>query len=143
MADASSGQTIVQALVYSRLVARRKWPILMGTFMLTLAFALIITKVPKVDEATGRILIPLSSSVAFGLSLVCVLAKEKLHPAVKTEKELKSLLPKGARVMGLIPRIEVASDARRDRRVAIFACVVCAVLCLALIGFLWEIHLVL
>lgn len=143
MADGSLDQTIVQALVYSRLVARHKWHILMGTFVLTLVFTVIIAKMPNVYEARATSLIPLSSSVTFGLSIVCVLAKEKLNPAVKTEMELKSLLPKGARVMGLIPRIEIASDARRDRRLAIFACVVCVVLCLALIGFIWEIHLVL
>jgi len=57
--------------------------------------------------------------------------------------ELKSLLPKGARIMGLIPRIEIASDARRDRRLTIFACVVCVVLCLALISVIWKIDVVL
>lgn len=81
-----------------------------------------------------KLFIPLSSAVAFGLSIFCVLAKEELNPAVKTAMELKSLLPKGARIIGLIPRIEIASDARRDRRLKIFACVVCVVLCLALIS---------
>jgi hypothetical protein len=107
--------------------------------VLTLVFALIIAKVLNADT----ILIPLSSSVAFGLSLLWVFAKEKLHPAVETERELNSLLPNGARVMGLIPRIPIRSDARRDRRLAIFASVVCVVLCLALISFLWEIYRVL
>src|ERR1700686_3841263 len=143
MAEGSLDQTRAQALRYSRLVARHKWFILLGTFALTLVFTLIIAKLPNVFEATATVLIPLSSSVAFGLSIFCVLAKEKLNPAVKTEMELKSLLPKGARIMGLIPRIEIASDARRDRRSTIFACVVCVVLCLALISVIWGIHLVL
>jgi hypothetical protein len=143
MADGSLDQTRALALRYSRLVTRHKWQLLIGTFALTLVFALIIAKLPNVYGATATILISLSSSVAFGLSSFCVLAKEKLNPAIKTEMELKSLLPKGARIMGLIPRIESASDALRDRRLAIFACVVCVVLCLALIGVMWEIHLVL
>jgi hypothetical protein len=89
------------------------------------------------------LLILLSSSVAFGISIFSVLAKDRLNPAVKTEMELKALLPKGARIMGLIPRIEIASDARRDRRLTISACIVCVVICLALIGVIWKIHLVL
>ena len=130
---------MAQALVYSRLVARHKWHVLTGTVVLTLVFALIIAKVLNADT----ILIPLSCSVAFGLSVLWVFAKEKLHPAVETEGELNSLLPKGARVMGSIPRIAIPSDARSDRRLAIFASVVGVVLCLALISFLWEIHRVL
>lgn len=132
-----------QALAYSRLVVRHKWDVLTGTVVLTVVFALIIARLPNVHEATGTILIPLSCSVAFGLSVLWVFAKEKLHPAVKTERQLNSLLPKGARVMGLIPRIEIPSDARRDRRLASFASVVGVVLCLALISFLPEIHRVL
>ena len=72
-----------------------------------------------------------------------LLSSLALAPSVNTETELNALLPKGARIMGLIPRIEIASDARRDRRLTISACIVCVVLCLALIGVVWKIHLVL
>ncbi len=101
-----------------------------------------VAEVPeKPIRPRRKLLILLSSSVAFGLSIFCVLAKEEFNPAVKTEMELKALLPMGARIMGLIPRIEIASDARRDRRLTISACVVCGVLCLALISVIWKIHL--
>jgi hypothetical protein len=66
-----------------------------------------------------------------------------LAPSVNTEMELNALLPKGARIMGLIPRIVIASDARRDRRLTIFACIVSGLLCLALISVIWKIHWVL
>ncbi len=103
-----------------------------------------VAEVPENPTRPRRkLLILLSSSVAFGISIFSVLAKDRLNPAVKTEMELKALLPKGARIMGLIPRIEIASDARRDRRLTISACIVCVVLCLALIGVVWKIHLVL
>jgi uncharacterized protein involved in exopolysaccharide biosynthesis len=103
-----------------------------------------VAEVPeKPIRPRRKLLILLSSSAAFGLSIFCVLAKDRINPAVKTEMELKALLPKGARIMGLIPRIEIASDARRDRRLTISACIVCVVLCLALIGVVWKIHLVL
>lgn len=65
------------------------------------------------------------------------------NPAVKTEMELKSLLPKGAQIIGLIPRIEIASDARRDRWLVVCACIICFILCVALITFIWEIHAIL
>jgi len=97
----------------------------------------------KPTRPRRKLFILLSSLVAFGLSIFCVLAKEALNPAVKTEVELKSLLPKGARIMGLISRIEIASDVRRDRRLTIFACVVCVVFCLALISVIWKIDVVL
>jgi len=87
---------------------------------------------------------PLEQSIAQALEYWRLVVKYKwLNPAVKTEMELKSLLPKGARIMGLIPHIEIASDARRDRRLTIFACIVCGLLCLALISVIWNIHLVL
>jgi polysaccharide biosynthesis transport protein len=88
-------------------------------------------------------LIALSILAAFGLSIFMILAKEAHSPAIQTETELKSMLPKGVRIMGLVPRIEIAADARRNRRVAISASLVCIVLCLALISILWRIHLVL
>jgi uncharacterized protein involved in exopolysaccharide biosynthesis len=103
-----------------------------------------VAEVPeKPIRPRRKLLILLSTSVAFGLSIFCVLKKDKNNPAVNTEMELNALLPKGARIMGMIPRIVIASDARRDRRLTIFACIVCGLLCLALISVIWNIHLVL
>jgi uncharacterized protein involved in exopolysaccharide biosynthesis len=103
-----------------------------------------VAEVPeKPIRPRRKLLILLSSSVAFGLSIFCVLAKDRINPAVNTEMELNTLLPKGARIIGLIPRIEITSDARRDRQLTIFASIVCALLCLALISVIWKIHLVL
>jgi polysaccharide biosynthesis transport protein len=88
-------------------------------------------------------LIALSILAAFGLSISLVLAKGALSAAIQTEVELKSLLPKGVRVMGLVPLIEIAADARRRRRLAISASLACILLGLALIGVLWRIRPVL
>ena len=93
-----------------------------------------VAEVPeKPIRPRRKLLILLSTSVAFGLSIFYVLAKDNNKPAVNAEMELNALLPKGARIMGLIPRIVIASDARRDRRLTIFAYIVCGLLCLALI----------
>jgi polysaccharide biosynthesis transport protein len=88
-------------------------------------------------------LIPLFGLVALCVSIFFVLAREALSPAIKTEMELKSLLPKGARIIGLIPRIEIAADARRERLWAISASLISALLCLALIRIIWQIRPVL
>jgi polysaccharide chain length determinant protein (PEP-CTERM system associated) len=85
-------------------------------------------------------LIPLSALLALGLSIFCVLLKEEFSPAIKTETELKSLLPAGVLIWGSIPRIEVPSDARRGRRWAICASLTCLLLCLALIRVIREIR---
>lgn len=90
-----------------------------------------------------KTLIPLFGLVALFISIFFVLAREALSPAIKTETELKSLLPNGARIIGLIPRIEIAADARRDHRWAISASLISALLCLVLIRIIWQIRLIL
>jgi len=87
-----------------------------------------------------KLLIPVAGLAAFGFSIFCVLARKMLSPAIQTETELKSLLPAGVRIMAQIPRIEIPSETRRRRRLAIFAFVVCFVLCLALARVIWEIR---
>jgi polysaccharide biosynthesis transport protein len=103
-----------------------------------------LAQVPqKPAKPKRKLLIPLSGFVALGLSIFGALAKDTINPAVKTEMELKSLLPTGVWVLGQVPRIEIASDARRRRRWAILAFVVCVVLCLATISVIWDIRLLL
>jgi polysaccharide biosynthesis transport protein len=78
-------------------------------------------------------LIPLSALAALGLTIFFLVVKEEVSPAIKTEMELKSLLPAGVHVWGLIPHIQVLSDTRRQRRLAAFASLTCIVLCMALV----------
>lgn len=85
-------------------------------------------------------LIPASAFLAFGLSIFCVFVKEELSPVVRTETELRSLLPAGVLVWGLIPRIEVASDTRRARLWAMCASLACILLCVAIFGVIREIR---
>ncbi len=79
-------------------------------------------------------LLAASALLALGLSIFCVFVKEELNPMVKTETELRSLLPASVRVWGLIPRIEIASDLHRARRWAILASLTCILLCVAILG---------
>ncbi len=92
-----------------------------------------------VKPARRRLLL-MASVFAFGLSILGVVAKQELSPLIKTETELKSLLPSGVRVWGFIPRIELASEARRARRWAIGASVACILLSVAIVGVILGIR---
>jgi succinoglycan biosynthesis transport protein ExoP len=87
-----------------------------------------------------KMFIPMSAMFALAISILGVLGKETLSPAIKTEVELKAMLPAGVRVMGLIPRIETAAEARWQRWWAVLATLACVLLCLAEAGVLWRIH---
>jgi hypothetical protein len=85
----------------------------------------------------------MSAIFALGISILAVLGKETMSPAIKTELELKSMLPAGVKIMGLIPRIETAAEARWQRWWTVLASATCLLLCIAEAGVLWRIHLVL
>jgi succinoglycan biosynthesis transport protein ExoP len=87
-----------------------------------------------------KMLIPMGGMFAFGLSILAVLAKQTINPAIKTEAELKSMLPAGVKVIGLIPSIETVADTQWRRRWAVMASVACALLFLALVEVLWKIR---
>jgi len=56
--------------------------------------------------------------------------------SIKTELELKTILPEEAQIIGLIPRIELESDARRGRYLRnSILWVLVAIVCLPLIVF--------
>lgn len=98
-------------------------------------------RVPEKPAKPKRnMLIPLSALVGLGLSIFLVVAKEMVSPAIKTEVELKSLVPTGVRILGLIPGIRTSADERRERHFAVLASVVCLLLCLAEAGVIWKIH---
>ena len=88
-----------------------------------------------------KMLIASSGSAALAISIFLVLVREALSPAVKTEMELESILPRGARIIGLIPPIKITADVRRARRLAVSLSLVSALLCLAVIRVIWQIHL--
>jgi len=88
-----------------------------------------------------KMLIAISGLLSFGLSIVCVFVKYEFSTAVKTEMELKSLLPPDVRIWGCIPRIEIASDKHRARRFAVYASVACLLLGVMLIRVNQEIRL--
>jgi len=89
------------------------------------------------------LLIAASWLCALAISTVWVVGKETVSPAIKSETELKGLLPKGVRVMGLIPSIRTAADEKKEHRTAVIAISSCIAMCLALGGLIWHIRLML
>lgn len=87
-----------------------------------------------------RVFIPISALFAFGVSILGVLAIQTVNPAIKTEAELRSLLPSSVRVIGLVPRIETPSDVRGQLLWRALASLACVLLSVVEIGVLWRIH---
>ncbi|MBV9180064.1 MAG: hypothetical protein JO356_02020 [Acidobacteria bacterium] len=108
-----------------------------GERFMVLDFAQAPQKPVKPNRA---LLIPISAFVALGLSILGIVVKNMLDPSVKTETDLKSLLPTGVSIIGLIPRIEVAADSQRARRFAIFSSAICLLLCVAITTVVWSIR---
>jgi polysaccharide biosynthesis transport protein len=88
-----------------------------------------------------KMFLPMSAMFALGISILAVLGKETMSPAIKTELELKSMLPAGVKIMGLIPRIETPAEIKWQSWWAVLASVTCMLLCVAELGVLWRIRL--
>lgn len=77
---------------------------------------------------------------ALGLSMLWVVGKNTLSPAIKTELELKDMLPKGVHVVGLVPSIRIAADDERERRTSLLATAACVLMCLMVAAMIWHMH---
>lgn len=87
-----------------------------------------------------KMLIPVSFMFSFGLAILVVLALETLNPAVKSETELKSLMPGNVKLIGLVPQIEIPSDRQRRHLWIALASFTCLLLSAAELMVLWKLH---
>jgi polysaccharide biosynthesis transport protein len=78
-----------------------------------------------------------------GVSTLWVIGKNTISPSVKTETELKGLLPKGVVVVGLIPSIRIAADDYRERRTFVLATSVSLAMLAAAAVVIWHMRAVL
>jgi succinoglycan biosynthesis transport protein ExoP len=85
--------------------------------------------------AAVGIAIILPAGIALGFYL--------LGGAVKSERELKALLPAKMQILGTIPSIKSQADIRSARLALLRTCMISAISCLALIVFLFEVKPVL
>jgi hypothetical protein len=75
-----------------------------------------------------------------GLAIGMVLAKDVVNGAIKTERELKALLPASVSFLGSIPSIETNGDRRQKRRRYAYAIAASVVGCLVVAVILWKVH---
>jgi len=76
----------------------------------------------------------------FSLALPCsiVIGRDLLAARISTEAELKMMIPKGAGIVALIPRIETAADRRGKMFVAASAVLTSALLCASIVWLVWR-----
>ena len=76
----------------------------------------------------------------FSLALPCtlVIGRDMLAARISTESELKGMIPKGARIVALIPRIETVADRRGKMFIAVSAVVMCSLLCASILWLVWR-----
>lgn len=80
---------------------------------------------------------------SLGVSTLWVIGMNTISPSLKTETELKALLPRGVAVVGLIPSIRIAADDSRERRIFLLATGASLAMVLAALAVIWHIRAVL
>src|SRR5579885_416269 len=80
---------------------------------------------------------------SLGVSTLWVIGMNTISPSLKTETELKALLPRGVAVVGLIPSIRIAADDTRERRIFLLATGASLAMVLAALAVIWHIRAVL
>ena len=87
-----------------------------------------------------KLLLALSTLVSLALPCFLALGKEIWKNSITTETELKSLIPSGVRIVGLVPRIETPANRRREFQVGAAAIVISLVLCASTAWLVWQIR---
>ncbi len=92
----------------------------------------------KPVKPSRKLLIPFALMVSLGLPIIVVLGKEALDSAIKSEADLKALLPANVKVIGSISLIPNPGDARKLKRINMVSATVCVVLLAAVVQILWH-----
>lgn len=77
---------------------------------------------------------------AFVFSVCLVIVQDNLNGAIKTERELKNLLPASVTFLGSVPVIEIKQDRRRKVWLRAIAVSISLLGCLAVAAILWKVH---
>jgi succinoglycan biosynthesis transport protein ExoP len=91
-------------------------------------------KPKRLPMMIGAILISLCMSVGLAIG------KDTIDPSVKSETEIKSLLPPNVPLLVAIPTIVTPEEQRRHRLFLIAGIAIAVLACLAEAGFLWKVH---
>lgn len=86
------------------------------------------------------VLMAAAAAISLFFSIALAVVIEKLDRTLKTEKELKDLLPKPGMLFGSIPEIQTPADRRRRVWIVVLTSVVSLLACFATGAFLWKRH---
>lgn len=87
-----------------------------------------------------KLLLVLAGLAALALPCILFVGKEVVASRITTETELRAMIPKGAKVIGLIPRIATPTDTRRNILVGAAALLTCAAFCAGAAWIVWRMH---
>ena len=88
-----------------------------------------------------KLLLAFSTLLSLALPCLFALGKEVWKNAITTEAELKSLIPSGVRIVGLVPKIQTPANRRRALQTSVVAIVISLVLCASTAWLVWQIRL--
>ncbi len=98
-------------------------------------------KTPEKPVSPKRIPIMLAILIASALIPAgLVIAMHLLNKSIKSEPELKDMLPAGVPILGTIPPIENKLDLRRRRYINVQTIIVSLATCIALVIFLSKVR---
>jgi len=79
----------------------------------------------------------------FGALAVCIalaVAVDMVNPAIKTETDVRKILPATVGMLIAIPQIETAAERRRRLMFGALAIAICVLACCAELAFYWKVH---
>jgi polysaccharide biosynthesis transport protein len=85
-----------------------------------------------------KMLLCVALLVSLVLPCFVVVGRDMLNSTIKTDVELKSLIPNRVRILGQIPRIEAISDRRRRVRLGLVAVLASILLCAYSAWLVWQ-----
>ena len=85
-----------------------------------------------------KLLLLLATFLSAVLPCILLIGKEMLGGKITTEVELKTLVPAGTRIVGLIPYIETPDNRLRSTRMGTVAVLTALVLCVFTVWVVWQ-----
>jgi polysaccharide chain length determinant protein (PEP-CTERM system associated) len=79
-------------------------------------------------------------AAAFFFSVALVIVQDNINGAIKSERELKDLLPARVMFLGSVPTIEIRAEQRRKAWLRTVAVAVSVLGCLIVAVILWKVH---
>jgi len=87
-----------------------------------------------------KLMFPAAFMLALALSAGSAIAWELLHPGIRSQQQLKTMLPQHVQLLCAVPEITTPREHRRQVRIALATVALSLVLSVVEAGVLWRIH---